>query len=118
MAQLKSGSTVNGEPIVAEAPNDGKTYVRRNGGWEGLPLSEDSLVNKGLSGLDVGGPVNIRHKVVQELDIGYPNNLIFPNATRAMQGVAFSDYNGDRIFMLQRSGGDSYTAAETNRIIE
>lgn len=33
MAQIKSGSTVNGEPIVEDAPNDGKTYVRKNGEW-------------------------------------------------------------------------------------
>lgn len=53
----------------------------------------------------------------QELSVGFPN-YIFDDAHRAPQGLAFIDSGGPKLFLKQRSGGDSYTEQEVNRIVE
>lgn len=61
----------------------------------------------------------VYQKKVIEPFFGYGNNKIFDGAERANQGLAYVNHNGkEKIFMLSRVRGESWSSQERQRITE
>jgi hypothetical protein len=58
------------------------------------------------------------HALAHDLNFGYPDGIIFPEAWRAPQGLAYSEHGAPSLYLMQGVGSASFTDTEAHRIVQ